>query len=186
MNFEPLWLCCKSWLTHKADNLNKKQFDVDGKLCYNSNSNDESIDWRVYKITNHPSFKVLQFMALTFSIFKPVSSTSTIGLQSYSITYDLSSYQPWCWPSSIYRLPPWRNTGGHDIDDMSQMMFVMPNMVSAVARNMDVKGASRQGRVVNRAPIGLRNGAANGGVISTPLPIKLLSFVSPSHHLDLN
>ncbi len=41
---------------------------------------------------------------------------------------------------------------------------------------MGVKGSSRKDWVVDLAPTDLQNGPANGGVISTPLPIKLLSL----------
>ncbi len=44
----------------------------------------------------------------------------------------------------------------------------------------------RQGWVVDWAPSDLRSGPTNGCIISTPLPIKLLSLASPSRHLDLN
>ncbi len=41
-------------------------------------------------------------------------------------------------------------------------------------------------RVVDWAPTDIQSGPSNGGVISTPLPTKLLSPASPSRHLDSN
>ncbi len=51
-------------------------------------------------------------------------------------------------------------------------------------RNMNIKGSARQGWMVDWATTDLQNGSTNGDVICTPLPIKLLSLVSPSCHLD--
>ncbi len=50
--------------------------------------------------------------------------------------------------------------------------------------HMGVKGSARQGWAVDLAPTGLQNSPTRGGVVSTPLPIKLLSLASPSRHLD--
>ncbi len=47
-----------------------------------------------------------------------------------------------------------------------------------------VEGSARQDWVVDWAPTDLQHRLTNGGVISTPLPIKLLSFASPSLLLD--
>ncbi len=41
----------------------------------------------------------------------------------------------------------------------------------------------RQGWAVDKAPTDLLNGPTTRGVVNTPLPIKLLSFASPSRHL---
>ncbi len=48
-----------------------------------------------------------------------------------------------------------------------------------------VRGSARQGWVVDYAPTNLQNCPTNGGIISTPLPIKLLSLASPSRPLEL-
>ncbi len=50
---------------------------------------------------------------------------------------------------------------------------------------VDIKGSVCQDWVVDWAPAALQKGL-KGGVVSTPLPIKLLSLVPPSRHLDSN
>ncbi len=49
--------------------------------------------------------------------------------------------------------------------------------------NLGVKKSGRQGWVVDSAPTDLQI-CSKSGVISTPLPIKLLSLASQSRHLD--
>ncbi len=51
---------------------------------------------------------------------------------------------------------------------------------------LGVKGSARQGSVVDKVPTHLQNCPINGGVISTPLPIKIISLASPSRHLGSN
>ncbi len=46
-----------------------------------------------------------------------------------------------------------------------------------------VKGSVCQGWVIDWPPAALQKGP-NGGVVSTPLPVKLLSLAFPSRHLD--
>ncbi len=50
---------------------------------------------------------------------------------------------------------------------------------------LGVKGSVYQGWVVDWTPTVLQKGP-NGGVVNTPLPIKLLSLAPPSRHLDEN
>ncbi len=59
-------------------------------------------------------------------------------------------------------------------------------LTSSHIKNVDFIGSARQGWVVESAPTDPGNSPTNGGVISTHLPIKLLSLASPSRHLDLN
>ncbi len=54
-----------------------------------------------------------------------------------------------------------------------------------MSHGFDVKGPVCQGWVVDWAPTAPQKGA-NGGIVSTPLPIKLLSLASPPRHLDSN
>ncbi len=44
--------------------------------------------------------------------------------------------------------------------------------------------SARQGWIVDWAPTGLQNGPTNGGVVTTPLPIKLLPLASPGLKLE--
>ncbi len=80
------------------------------------------------------------------------------------------------------------NPGFQLFDNIFQTLpiinVLVANMTSALPELSEIcQRVGCQGWVVNKAPTDSQVGP-NCGVVSTPLPIKLLSLTSPSRHLD--